>query len=1602
MSWLDNYSITNTFRSMYINGFIDISGGRLQTRSATDGHLFIAGDTSLNGNLYVGGDISWNPNSLANDSIPSSAIIGGVGGSGLDTDADLSLNKRLFVGEDVILNQSLIVAGDVSLNQSLTVAGDVSFNGSAFLGGDVLTATGLYEFNISFGNSPSTTQLGSTFIGTTNTRLGRGISINDDGTIIAIASPGEGTAGKVQVYGYDSGTSSWSQIGSDMTDSNSSGSFGRCIALNGDGTIVGITAQGVSTVYVYQYSGGSWSLLGSGTSTVVWDNAFTISNDGTKFAVGHFNSPDTGSVTAYEYDSGTNSWTQMGSTILGQNSGDRNGTSISFDETGTILAIGAVRHAGDNGSRSGQARVFQYSNSSWNQIGGDIDGEAAHDQSGMSVSLNTAGNILVIGALFNDGNGNDSGHARVYQYDATKTSADTDQNSATFGPIGWNRLGGDIDGPSASARFGSAVSINSTGDLIVVGATNYNSNGIVYAYYYSSGTWTQIGDSMSITGPYCGYRVALSKKNSVLIFSSELSNNRGSAAIYEIESTVTNSEIYSSSGALVSINNGTMRVNGDISWNPTSLANDSIPSSAIIGGAAGATGAAGPTGAAGATGAAGVAGATGAAGADGATGPQGEKGEPPTARSYSVTAAGGYYYIDGVQQDSLHLIRGQTYIFNLNVSGHPFFIQTSSTSYNSANVYNSGVTNNGATTGSLTITVPYDAPNTLYYVCQYHSGMGGSIEIVNLSGDGLKGEKGDTGSNGTNGATGPQGEKGDTGSNGADGATGAVGPTGVAGSGLDTDTDLSLNKRLFVGQDVSLNSNLYVGGDISWNPNSLANDSIPSSAIIGGIGGSGLDTDTDLSLNKRLFVGQDVSLNSNLYVGEDVTLNKRLFVSEDVSLNQSLFVKGNALLGTHYNRLVSSIAQTTFGSNETTTQLVSIGAFFIYNQPTTNGSTATIHNGSDSHIGESVAISDDGTIVAIAAPGGKFHNYNRFGYVEIRQNNGSSWSRIGLLIGNNTLSNPMFGRCIALNGDGTILATYARETVNSVVSNVVKVYQYSAGSWSQLGSDITDGNRPGYTHDQLSFNTTGTILAIGDGNDNTVRIYEYSSGSWSQLGSDIVGEASDDALSKVSLNSSGSIIAVGAELNDGNGGNSGHVRVFEYSAGSWSQLGGDIDGEAANDRAGVSVSIDATGTIVAIGAYGNDQAGNSAGHIRVYQYDANKTNADTDQSSATFGPIGWNRLGTDIDGSNAHDGLGRTVSLNGSGDTLAVGALNANNSYGYVRMYHYSSGSWTQVGTQQNGTRYQDFAGRAVAISKNNTIIVYGACDTSYDRTDVGSAKVYQVSKTELLYDSNGVLQTDDTYRSDRGLVGIGITNPSYEVDISGTIQVSGDISASGLYVSGDISASGLYVSGDISWNPNNLANNSIPSSAIIPEFMLLSSTGGNNGLARLDNIKWDIHGTTDILGDLQAIIGYGTSSLIYNGNHTVSALTLNFKPGIYKVTVSGKVGTRDTAAMGFDLDNDNKIAYSNAEHDEEEFNLDSSVANKNYTFTHTFVVSHNANFHFVERDNNTWYDYSWQNVQILFEKIGIPQLSGTDDTLHSYGGISIVRQVTVTGGITW
>ena len=145
-------------------------------------------------------------------------------------------------------------------------------------------------------------------------------------------------------------------------------------------------------------------------------------------------------------------------------------------------------------------------------------------------------------------------------------------------------------------------------------------------------------------------------------------------------------------------------------------------------GADGAQGPQGPAGVDGAQGPQGPAGADGADGTDGAQGPQGPAGSMPVVMDMIITVSNMDYYVDGIQQGTVTLYRGFTYTFDLTSSTlayHPFTIGTSA----EGNEYTTGVSTSA---GVLTFTVPLDAPSSLYYYCDVHSGMGGGINIVSL------------------------------------------------------------------------------------------------------------------------------------------------------------------------------------------------------------------------------------------------------------------------------------------------------------------------------------------------------------------------------------------------------------------------------------------------------------------------------------------------------------------------------------------------------------------------------------------------------------------------------------------------------------------------------------------------------------------------------------------------------------------------------------------------------------------------------------------------------------------------------------------------------
>jgi hypothetical protein len=99
--------------------------------------------------------------------------------------------------------------------------------------------------------------------------------------------------------------------------------------------------------------------------------------------------------------------------------------------------------------------------------------------------------------------------------------------------------------------------------------------------------------------------------------------------------------------------------------------------------------------------------------------------------TFTVTNSGSSaYLINGDSNPTLSLVRGVTYTFNVNASGHPFWIKTAQV-LGTGSAYSTGVTNNGDDVGTITFAVPLDAPSTLYYICQYHAGMVGTLSISN-------------------------------------------------------------------------------------------------------------------------------------------------------------------------------------------------------------------------------------------------------------------------------------------------------------------------------------------------------------------------------------------------------------------------------------------------------------------------------------------------------------------------------------------------------------------------------------------------------------------------------------------------------------------------------------------------------------------------------------------------------------------------------------------------------------------------------------------------------------------------------------------------------
>ncbi len=366
--------------------------------------------------------------------------------------------------------------------------------------------------------------------------------------------------------------------------------------------------------------------------------------------------------------------------------------------------------------------------------------------------------------------------------------------------------------------------------------------------------------------------------------------------------------------------------------------------------------------------------------------------------------------------------------------------------------------------------------------------------------------------------------------------------------------------------------------------------------------------------------------------------------------------------------------------------------------------------------GFEISMSADGNRLVVGTPVNGVDGENS-GQVRIFDWNGLEWTQLGDDL-NGELAGDQFGYAVSLSADGNRLAVSAPGVDAS--TGLVRVYQWNGMEWTQLGNNI-DGEEVGDNSGfWISMAADGGHLAVSTplNSENGLiaghaRVFNWNGTEWTQMGTDIDGRLSGEQLGHSnSLSADGSILAIGIRFSNGNSGNAGQVRIYQWDGSDWVQKGNDINGEAAADQCGWSVSLSSDGNRLATGAPINDGNGNKAGHVRVYDW--NGTN--------------WVQLGSDIDGIATGDWLGHSVSLSADGSLLAVGAPEKDGEIGdggYTLLYNWNGSEWAQVGVQIDGEAEGDESGFRVSLSGDGSRLAVSAISNDGNGENSGHVRVF-------------------------------------------------------------------------------------------------------------------------------------------------------------------------------------------------------------------------------------------------------------------------------------
>jgi hypothetical protein len=340
--------------------------------------------------------------------------------------------------------------------------------------------------------------------------------------------------------------------------------------------------------------------------------------------------------------------------------------------------------------------------------------------------------------------------------------------------------------------------------------------------------------------------------------------------------------------------------------------------------------------------------------------------------------------------------------------------------------------------------------------------------------------------------------------------------------------------------------------------------------------------------------------------------------------------------------------------------------------------------------GSSVAISGDGTTLAIGAPEedsiatgingdpvvDDTDTAIGSGAVYLFTRDGDSWVQQAYFKASNAQAGDAFGFAVSLSDDGQTLAVGATDEDSGINgeqadnslqrAGAVYVFTNSASGWTQQGyikaSTPVSGANFGK---QVSLSASGDRLAISGGG---VYLFALGGSGWAEQASVTAtdSEGTDDFGISLELSGDGGTLVVGAPGEDssstgidGDSDNNdtraaGAAYVFSYNGSTWSQqayLKAPVTD--TGDEFGTDVSLSADGNTVVVTAPTEDS--NATG------VNGSSSNNNRENSGAVFmferqGSV-WSQSGYfKASNSAPNDKFGYKVALSGDGQTLVVSA----------------------------------------------------------------------------------------------------------------------------------------------------------------------------------------------------------------------------------------------------------------------------------------------------------------------------------------------------------